>query len=162
MYIVVTCETQVQEKTRWKRKIAAPTASFSVKSGHHGFGGIGAVETTDREAGSWNSWAIATHAGNGWKNCPQVSAIKFRFLFLSFYKKYVTNLFSTRRESLAQTYHPIFWGIAFFISSATLTYLLYYVMERAAKACEEPENPWNGKNRDISNVQVFPIPDLQK
>ena len=40
------------EKTRWKRKIAAPTASFSVKSGHHGFGGIGAVETTDREAGS--------------------------------------------------------------------------------------------------------------
>jgi hypothetical protein len=35
-------------------------------------------------------------------------------------------------------------------------------MERAAKAGEEPDNPWNDKKCDISIFQVFPIPDLQK
>ena len=55
---------------------------------------------------------------------------------------------------------PSIWGIAFFISSAKLTYLK--VLEKVAKVCEEPENPWNDKKCDISNFQVFPIPDLLK
>ena len=55
---------------------------------------------------------------------------------------------------------PSIWGIAFFISSAKLTYLK--VLEKVAKVCEEPENPWNEKKCDISNFQVFPIPDLLK
>ena len=87
-YIIHTCETQVQEKkrdgpprfekTRWKTKnvikqkqcdkwfchIAAPTASFSVKSGHHGFRELVLWKQKGRGAGSWNSWAMATHAGH--------------------------------------------------------------------------------------------------
>ena len=45
-------------------------------------------------------------------------------------------------ESLAQAYHPIFLGLPFSYLQPRLPFS-YYVMERAAKACEEPENTWN-------------------
>ena len=50
-------------------------------------------------------------------------------IVLGFYKKCVANnMFSTRRESLAQAYPPILLGIAFIISSAKLAYLLWLTM----------------------------------
>ena len=49
-------------------------------------------------------------------------------IVLGFYKKCVANMFSTRRESLAQAYPPTLLGIAFFISSAKLAYLLWLTM----------------------------------
>ena len=119
-------------------------------------------ENKDRETGAWNYWAMAmaAHAGNvGFetvdKICPQISAIfpqisaihsrKFpRYIGIFwFWQKTCGKPVFTSRESLAQSYHPILLGIAFFISSAKLN--PYYVLERAATVCEEPENPWNNK-----------------
>ena len=84
-----------------------------IKSGHLLIRGIGPWPC-------WKCWKIGPQIAI----FPQISAINVSG-FLGFPQKItVANLFSTRRESLAQTYRPISVGIAFFISSAKLTYLL--------------------------------------
>ena len=87
------------------------------------------------------------------------------------FPRYLCFFFVSTRNML-QTCFQLLWEFSSGISSNFLglpfSYLQprlpfsYYVMERAAKACEEPENTWMTKNCDISNFQAFPIPDLQK
>ena len=76
-------------------------------------------------------------------------------------------MFSTRRESLAQAYPPTLLGIAFFhiFSQVGILTMTYHVMERAAKACEEPENPETTKNGRYFKFSSLSHPrflDLQK
>ena len=59
-------------------------------------------------------------------------------LFFCFYKKYVANLFSTVVR-VSSGISPNFLGLPFSYLQPRLPFS-YYVMERAAKVCEEPEN----------------------
>ena len=129
-----TCETQVQEKRDgppWFEKNAvenkkcdnkknaindfAKLRQFSVKSGHHGFGELVlGKQTVERRVleilGPWPQMLEMLllkwlkHMSEKFCDIPANFGDMFFECFVGILQKYVANLFSTRLESLVQTY----------------------------------------------------------
>ena len=87
------------------------------------------------------------HLSANFRDIPAHFRDKIYVFFLVSTKKCSKPVFNPSWE-FSSDISPNIWGIAFFISSAQLTYLK--VLEKAAEVCEEPENPWNDKTCDIS------------
>ena len=136
----------------------APTASFSFKSGRHGFGELvlwkKKIERRDLEIfGPWPhmpemlvlKWL--KHMSANFRDIPA----NFRDIPANF--RDICVLFFVSTKNMLQTCFQLLWEFSSGISPNFLglpfSYLQprlpfsYYVMERAAKACEEPENTCN-------------------